>query len=90
MKFFEFRWSQIEIETQPEYPDWTQAFGAGVLEGALTWSSIYNQWSNTVRDYCEQDEGSQAYCIWLRGYLATNFENIKKMSDAKGKVDHYW
>lgn len=67
-----------------------QAFGAGVVEGALTWSSIYNQWSNTVQGYCEQDEDTQAFCIWLRDYLATNFENIKKLSDAKGKVDHYW
>lgn len=109
--FFSFpsRWSQIELETQPEYPDWVQAFGAGgklnchhckcllhlfcflflVLEGALTWSSIYNQWSNTVQDYCEQDEGTQAFCIWLRAYLTMNFENIKSMSDEKNK-DHYW
>lgn len=88
-KYF-IRWSQIEIETQPEYPDWVQAFGAGVLEGALTWSNIYNQWSNTVQGYCEQDEDTQAFCIWLRDFLSTNFENIKKLSDEKGKVDHYW
>lgn len=87
---FSLRWSQIEIETQPEYPDWAQAFGAGVLEGALTWSSIYNQWSNTVQDYCEQDESTQTFCVWLRDYLETNFENMKKMSEVKGKVDHYW
>lgn len=84
------RWSQIEIETQPEYLDWVQAFGAGVVEGALTWYSIYNQWLNTVQGYCEQDEGTQAFCIWLREYFTANFENIKKVSEEKGKVDHYW
>lgn len=84
------RWSQIEIETQPEYPDWVQAFGAGVVEGSLTWSSIYNQWSNTIQGYCEQDEDTQAFCIWLRDYFTKSFENIKKLSEEKGKVDHYW
>lgn len=37
-------WSKLEIETQPNYPDWIQAFGAGILEGDLTWQSIHNHW----------------------------------------------
>ncbi len=67
-----------------------QAYSAGILEGALTWSSIKNQWTNTVQGYCEQDEGTQVFCIWLRKYLATNYENVKKLADTKSKVDHYW
>lgn len=87
---FQNGWSQIEVETQPEYPDWVQAYAAGMLEGALTWSSIHKQWLNTVQGFCEQDEDTQGFCIWLRDYLATNYANIKKMSDDKSKVDHYW
>lgn len=41
---YENGWSQIEIETQRTYPDWVQAFGAGLLEGSLTWNNIHNQW----------------------------------------------
>lgn len=90
MKLFFHRWSQIEVETQPEYPDWVQAYGAGMLEGALTWSNIHKQWLNTVQGFCEQDEGTQSFCIWLRDFLITNYENIKKMSEDRSKVDHYW
>lgn len=42
---FENGWSQIEIETNPVYSDRIQATGAGILEGALTWKSIYYQWT---------------------------------------------
>lgn len=38
-------WSQLELESQPEYPDSIQAFAAGMLEGALTWNNIYLHWS---------------------------------------------
>lgn len=42
--FLFYSWAQIEVETQRTYPDWVQAFGAGILEGSLTWNNIYNQW----------------------------------------------
>jgi len=38
-------WAQIEVETQRSYPDWVQAYAAGILEGSLTWKNIYNQWA---------------------------------------------
>lgn len=38
-------WAQIELETQANYPDKIQAISAGILEGALTWKNIYEQWS---------------------------------------------
>lgn len=38
-------WSFLEIDTQSGYPDRIQAFAAGMLEGALTWKSIYDHWS---------------------------------------------
>lgn len=38
-------WGWLEIDTQADYPDRIQAFAAGMLEGALTWSKIYDHWS---------------------------------------------
>lgn len=38
-------WSQIELESQADYPDNVQAFAAGYLEGALTWDVINSHWS---------------------------------------------
>lgn len=43
--FLYFSWAQIEIETQRSYEDWVQAYGAGIIEGSLTWHQIYNQWT---------------------------------------------
>lgn len=43
-----FRWSNLEIETNGEYPNWVQAFAAGIVEGALTWQIIHWQWQNTI------------------------------------------
>jgi Phospholipase B len=37
-------WSKMEIDTQAGYPDRVQAFAAGMLEGVLTWKSIYDHW----------------------------------------------
>lgn len=48
MFYFERRWAQIELETQPDYPDKVQATAAGILEGALTWNNIYNHWTKYV------------------------------------------
>lgn len=45
---FENGWSQLEIETQATYPDRIQAYAAGILEGALTWSYIHSHWSKYV------------------------------------------
>lgn len=41
-------WSQIEIETNPAFSDSKQAYAAGMLEGALTYASIYNHWTKCV------------------------------------------
>lgn len=41
-------WSQLELESQQEFPDKIQAFAAGMLEGALSWHNIYLHWSKWV------------------------------------------
>ncbi|XP_058828649.1 putative phospholipase B-like lamina ancestor [Topomyia yanbarensis] len=83
-------WSQLELESQPEYPDKIQAFAAGMLEGALSWHTIYLHWTNTINAECTRDDQSEEFCDWLRRIVTTNMETVKKMADMKGKHDHYW
>ncbi|XP_067644755.1 putative phospholipase B-like lamina ancestor [Eurosta solidaginis] len=87
---YENGWAQIEVETQRTYPDWVQAFGAGILEGSLTWNNIYNQWKNTIESSCERDENSQNFCTWLRDLLCENYIRIKETAVQRGEHDHYW
>uniref|UniRef100_A0A1B0AEW9 Phospholipase B-like n=1 Tax=Glossina pallidipes TaxID=7398 RepID=A0A1B0AEW9_GLOPL len=83
-------WAQIEIETQRTSPDWVQAYGAGVIEGSLTWNQIYNQWLNTIMSSCDRDENAQHFCTWLRELLENNFNEIKETAASKSEHDHYW
>ncbi|XP_014087207.2 putative phospholipase B-like lamina ancestor [Bactrocera oleae] len=87
---YENGWAQIEVETQRTYPDWVQAFGAGILEGSLTWNNIYNQWKNTIESSCNRDETSQNFCTWLRELLEENYMSIKETALQRGEHDHYW
>ncbi|XP_018789896.1 PREDICTED: putative phospholipase B-like lamina ancestor [Bactrocera latifrons] len=87
---YENGWAQIEVETQRTYPDWVQAFGAGILEGSLTWNNIYNQWKNTIESSCNRDESSQNFCTWLRELLDENYMSIKETALQRGEHDHYW
>lgn len=87
---YENGWAQIEVETQRTYPDFVQAYGAGILEGSLTWNNIYNQWRNTIESSCERDEISKNFCSWLRQLLTENYVKIKAMAEELGEHDHYW
>ncbi|XP_055841265.1 putative phospholipase B-like lamina ancestor [Episyrphus balteatus] len=83
-------WAQLEIETQRSYPDWVQAYGAGILEGSLTWNNIYNQWLNTIGSACDKDENAQNFCTWLRDTLSANYLATKKRALARADHDQYW
>lgn len=87
---YENGWAQIEIETQRTSPDWVQAYGAGFIEGSLTWNQIYNQWLNTIMSSCDRDENSQKFCTWLRVLLEDNFNKIKETAALNSEHDHYW
>ncbi|XP_017844208.2 putative phospholipase B-like lamina ancestor [Drosophila busckii] len=87
---YENGWAQIEVETQRIYPDWMQAYAAGMLEGSLTWKNIYNQWSNTISSSCERDESSQKFCEWLRELLTSNHEWLTEQAKLKAPHDLYW
>lgn len=83
-------WAQLEIETQRSYPDSVQAISAGMLEGSLTWNSIYNQWLNTIGSACDKDENAQNFCTWLRDRLSENYVAIKERALAEADHDQYW
>jgi len=81
--------SFLEIETQSGYKDQHQAVSAGILEGSLTWRSIYAQWRNTVEAFCERDEENRQFCQWLRDIVETNYLNVMKLARETHKKDHY-
>uniref|UniRef100_A0A0K8TK86 Phospholipase B-like n=1 Tax=Tabanus bromius TaxID=304241 RepID=A0A0K8TK86_TABBR len=83
-------WSQLEVETQRQFPDWVQAFAAGMLEGSLTWRNIHHQWSNTISHGCDRSDDSQNFCTWLRDILITSYEKTKEMAELRANLDHYW
>uniref|UniRef100_A0A7G3AVB3 Phospholipase B-like n=1 Tax=Lutzomyia longipalpis TaxID=7200 RepID=A0A7G3AVB3_LUTLO len=87
---FENGWSQIEIETNHAYPDRIQATGAGILEGALTWKSIYHQWTNTINAHCSKDDDAEDFCAWVRKTLLKSYESVRKQAELNADHDHYW
>lgn len=80
-------WAVLEIETQDEYPDWVQAYSAGLLEGSLTWQLIYWHWQNTVQDVCKDQ---MEFCIHVRSFVAINSEKIKDLAEKNGDSDPFW
>uniref|UniRef100_A0A1B6DDF0 Phospholipase B-like n=2 Tax=Clastoptera arizonana TaxID=38151 RepID=A0A1B6DDF0_9HEMI len=80
-------WAVMEIETQPDYPDWVQAYAAGSLEGSLSWQLIYWHWQNTIEKTCEDRE---EFCENVRLLLSENSLNIRNKSRVLSAVDPYW
>ncbi|KAK6637294.1 hypothetical protein RUM44_007708 [Polyplax serrata] len=78
-------WAIIDIETQSNYPDWVQAYAAGMLEGSLSWQLIYWQWKNTVQDICVNQK---LFCNYIKTYLEENLKSIK--NSYENRDDPYW
>lgn len=81
--------SFLEIETQTGYADHNQAYAAGILEGTLTWMSIYAQWKNTIQSFCEKDDTSAKFCTWLRAIIERNHDNIIEIAREKHSKSQY-
>lgn len=81
--------SFLEIETQSGYKDQHQAFSAGILEGSLTWMSIYAQWQNTIQSFCEKNDENRDFCDWLRDVIQVNYKNVQKLARDQHKNEHY-
>lgn len=80
-------WAVLEAETRPEYPDWVQAYAAGLLEGSLTWQLIYWHWLNTVNDVCSD---CKEFCNQVRNFIEENSEWIKDKAEERGDKDPFW
>lgn len=80
-------WAILEVETCDKYPDWVQAYSAGLLEGSLTWQLIYWHWQNTVQDICEDQK---EFCSHVRSFIDINSENIKHLAQKSGESDPFW
>ncbi|KAL0272702.1 UNVERIFIED_CONTAM: hypothetical protein PYX00_005573 [Menopon gallinae] len=78
-------WAVLDIETQSEYPDWVQAFGAGMLEGSLSWQMIDWQRHNVIESTCKTDED---LCEDIRDYLKDNKKWVDEMF--YNRSDTYW
>jgi hypothetical protein len=81
------RWAILEIQTWDKYPDWVQAYSAGLLEGSLTWQLIYWHWQNTVQDICEEH---LEFCSHVHSFIEINSENIKDLAQKRGDSDPFW
>ena len=80
-----YRWAIIDVETQSEYPDWVQAYAAGMLEGSLSWQLIYWHWKNTVQSVCQNQT---LFCKYIKKYLEENFKSVKELYE--NTDDPYW
>lgn len=84
-----FSWSLLEVETDDSYPDEIQAYAAGIVEGALTWSLIHTHLENTIRAKCENTP-LEKQCNKLRDALDKSVDNWKSRAAARSNVEPYW
>lgn len=80
-------WSKVEIETNGAYPDWVQAYSAGLLEGSLTWQLIYWRWKNTIGTICDKDPES---CETSRKRLISWGERMRDRAVELSEEDPFW
>ncbi|XP_013380031.1 putative phospholipase B-like 2 isoform X2 [Lingula anatina] len=85
-------WSYLEVTTNPAYPDFAQAYSAGLAEGYITRQLIAMHWNNTVQGYCDPESPSD-YCKRLADYVK---QNLAWVNDKINKPDNspedkvYW
>ena len=70
-----------------EAPDRDVAYFAGLLEGKLTGSLMYQQWQNTMAGFCTTPS---LFCSRLEQFLKSNAEYIQQQIEDKGNSSAYW
>ncbi|XP_026735278.1 putative phospholipase B-like lamina ancestor [Trichoplusia ni] len=83
-------WSLLEIETDPSYSDEHQAYAAGIVEGALTWSLIHSHLDNTIRAKCGEDTNTMKQCEKFRDALDKSVDIWKAQAAERGDEDPFW
>lgn len=79
----------MEVETSDSYPDEIQAYAAGIVEGALTWSLIHTHLENTIRAKCD-NKPLEKQCNKLRDALDKSVDIWKSRAAEKGSVEPFW
>ncbi|KAL4707828.1 hypothetical protein ACJJTC_001774 [Scirpophaga incertulas] len=82
-------WSLLEVETDASYPDEIQAYAAGIVEGALTWSLIHNHLENTIRARCERTP-IKKQCNKLQDALDKSVDVWKTHAAENSGVNPFW
>lgn len=82
-----YSWSILEIETDPSYSDEYQAYAAGIVEGALTWSLIHEHQENTITARCQPVEKQ---CDEFRDALYKSVNKWKAFADEHAASDPFW
>lgn len=80
----------MEIETDPSYSDEHQAYAAGIVEGALTWSLIHSHLDNTIRAKCGEDTNTMKQCEKFRDALDKSVDIWKAHAAERGDEDPFW
>jgi hypothetical protein len=81
------RWSYLQVETNPQNSDVSQAFGAGFVESLLTYDVIYMHWYNTIRGVCAS---KLALCQKVQNHLDKNLDWINDMIANYSNTQPYW
>ncbi|XP_006823350.1 putative phospholipase B-like 2, partial [Saccoglossus kowalevskii] len=79
-------WSYLTVSTNPVYDDTIQAYAAGLVEGHITSTRIYQHWINTVYGFCKHPSD---YCNRLEDFIKTNIAWMSEKIENNAK-DPYW
>ncbi|XP_053609309.1 putative phospholipase B-like lamina ancestor isoform X2 [Plodia interpunctella] len=82
-------WSLLEVETEGSYPDEIQAYAAGIVEGALTWSLIHKHLENTIRAKCDGTP-LEKQCNKLKDTLDKSVDKWKSYAADRSSTDPLW
>ena len=82
-----FRFAQLEVHTNGERPDSSQAYHAGFLEGYLTAQLMAMHWRNQIDLYCHNHD---TYCTKLFKFLDKNLEITQEKARANRNTSSYW
>ena len=85
------RWAYLQVETYAEFPDFVQAYAAGLLEGLATTDLVAMHWKNTLAGYCPKPYTT--FCAKLSVFLEKNLKWMKeqiKADKAKSERSPFW
>lgn len=84
---FSFSWDILETITNGNVSDHLQAYGAGLVEGVLTWEAIYKHHYNRFKNYCV---GRKKLCKKIDKFVDENTKWVMKMIKENGKRSSPW